>query len=1517
MRRKFSNIYSLLAVIILFGCNIIAQELKSLSFDKVIAENGLPSSSVDAFFKDSKGLMWIGTENGLCFFDGYKFHSFQNEPNNPNSITDNWILSINEDNEGNIWIGTHNGGINKYNKKTNKFTNYKIEENSIANLKNNRVWTIYCDNGGSVFYGSSGGFNVYDKQNDKFVNYCYSATDSLSLSNDAVNKIYKDSKNNIWICTFGGGLNRLIKSGSSIKFERFSNYAGLKNVANARVKTIAEDKNGNLWLGTFSDGLILFNYQNKTERLFNSKNGLFPDDRINSLICDLSGNIFVGSNKKGLFYITNENTKVSNKLIYEQYTYAKDQVYGVSDNTIISIYQDYNGIIWLGSNRGINKLNTTRGKFKLFRNNPENPNSVSEDIIKSLFQDSKGNFWVGTYHEGLNKFDINTGKSIVYKNNPNDINSLSNNSIWVIKEDGEGNLWVGTSFGLNKFDPSSGKAKAYIKDPTNPNSLIHNNISALKFLGDGYLWIGTWGGGLSILDLRGDKFINYSYDKNNAYSIGNDQIKFIFSDSEKNIWIGTLGGGLNKVEGKNISHYENLKFIRYVNDEKDIESISSNSITSIYEDSDKNIYVGTFGGGLNKFSIKDGEINKLKCEKYFIEDGLPGNTVYAITGDDKGFIWLSTNNGISRFDPVNKIFTNFNKNDGLQGDDFEQSVARFKDGRLAFGGYDGFNVFNPSDFNISKYNVPIILSTVKIGDEKELSAKDLLYVNEITMMPGQKSISIEFAALDFNDASKINYKYMLKGFDKDWHLIGTKRQAVYTNLDYGEYELLIAATNSYGVWNEKTLSVKLIVQPPFYLSNYAIVVYVIVLGLVLLIIFRKKLKAEKKRSVNDEVKIEQRIINNEKEIDDLLFAISDSINRVEDLQNFIMQNGETLLKYFDSYLVVGALYNNFESKIEPIFYKTKKDENEISAIAERAFSLCAFEEAIKINSSTYNDSEQIKNIIIANNLSEAPKNLKEFYTILLKNSKGKIMGMLGFAQNNGLLKTKLEKSQFEIFVLPQLSRAMEIKQADDVRKKYEFIVNASGSFMTLINASYIYEAANNAFVNSHKLKREEVIGKSIADIWGKKDFETKIKLYFDKALEGETINYQAWLETKKTGLLCYDITYYPYLNELGEYTHVVVVSRDITSLVKAEETVRKLNLAIEQTDEVIFMTDIEGIITYVNPAFEKIYGFKKEEVVGKRPSMLKSGYFEDEEYTKMWVQLINGKPIKAEMINRMKNGEFIEIENSISPFFDSYNNVLGFIAVQRDISERKKVEKALKEAKDLAELSDKLKGEFLAQLSHEIRTPLNSVINSIQFIQEELNEHITEDAALLFDSVSVSAKRIVRTVHMIVNMSELQTGSYEYIQKFVDIGELAENTSKTYAEAAKEKEIEFVYQNNLESSRIFCDEYSVEQIIHQLLDNAVKFTDKGTIEFTIDKNKFNELTFKVRDTGIGISETYITKMYQAFSQEQQGYTRKYDGNGLGLALTKKYCEINNAEIFCTSQKGLGTEFIVVFNNSKV
>ncbi len=413
------------------------------------------------------------------------------------------------------------------------------------------------------------------------------------------------------------------------------------------------------------------------------------------------------------------------------------------------------------------------------------------------------------------------------------------------------------------------------------------------------------------------------------------------------------------------------------------------------------------------------------------------------------------------------------------------------------------------------------------------------------------------------------------------------------------------------------------------------------------------------------------------------------------------------------------------------------------------------------------------------------------------------------------------------------------------------------------------------------------------------------------------MNYQAWLETKNTGRLWYDISYYPYKDEKDEITHVVVVSRDITALVKAEETVRKLLLAVEQTDEVIFTTDINGKITYVNPAFEKIYGYYKDEVIDQTPAILKSEFMQEEDYYKLWTTIISGKSHKAEFINKTKSGELIEVENSVSPFFDSFNNILGFISVQRDISERKKIEKTLRDAKDAAESSDKLKGEFLAQLSHEIRTPLNALINSASLIQDEVKDVISEDTNVLFDSVTTSAKRIVRTVHMILNMSELQTNTYEYIPKYIELNEKVEKLISEYKSVIEEKGLQIVKNNNLENSNIFGDEYSIEQILVQLIDNAVKFTDSGIIDITIDKNKFNELQIKIKDTGIGISELYQENLYQPFSQEEQGYKRKYDGNGLGLALVKKYCELNNAEINCISSKGLGTEFIITFNNSKV
>jgi len=247
------------------------------------------------------------------------------------------------------------------------------------------------------------------------------------------------------------------------------------------------------------------------------------------------------------------------------------------------------------------------------------------------------------------------------------------------------------------------------------------------------------------------------------------------------------------------------------------------------------------------------------------------------------------------------------------------------------------------------------------------------------------------------------------------------------------------------------------------------------------------------------------------------------------------------------------------------------------------------------------------------------------------------------------------------------------------------------------------------------------------------------------------------------------------------------------------------------------------------------------------------------------------------------------------------------------INDLKNLNERLKIAKEKAESSDKLKSEFLAMISHEIRTPINILLNYSSLIREELNEEQLQTNKFIFNAIQKAGWRLIRTVDLIVTTAEIQTGSYEITKTKLNIGKLLNSIVVDCKPFVSEKEINFTFENKTESSVLIADEYSIKQIFSNLIDNAVKFTEKGFVEIKLFKNDSNKLVFQIKDTGIGISDEYKEKIFNEFSQEQQGYTRKFDGNGLGLSLVKKCCEINNADLSYESEKEKGTTFTVIFN----
>ena len=255
------------------------------------------------------------------------------------------------------------------------------------------------------------------------------------------------------------------------------------------------------------------------------------------------------------------------------------------------------------------------------------------------------------------------------------------------------------------------------------------------------------------------------------------------------------------------------------------------------------------------------------------------------------------------------------------------------------------------------------------------------------------------------------------------------------------------------------------------------------------------------------------------------------------------------------------------------------------------------------------------------------------------------------------------------------------------------------------------------------------------------------------------------------------------------------------------------------------------------------------------------------------------------------------------------------IGIDRDITERKRIEKELVEAKERAEESDKLKTEFLAQMSHEIRTPLNAIIGNADYLNDYFSNKMNQESSDCFDSIRLASKRIIRTVDLILNAAELQSSGYK--PHFVKVDLNLEILSKLFHEhqlSAKQKGLEFIYTCIENDTNVIADEYCITQIFANLIDNAIKYTKKGKVEILLEKNKTGNITVEVKDTGIGISKEFLPRIFGPFTQEEQGYTRTFEGNGLGLALVKRYCELNNIIIEVDSEKNEGSTFRIIFTS---
>ncbi len=803
--------WRLIGLILLGFCQPLGVSAQPYQFRHLTIEEGLSQSSVNCIMQDRHGFLWFGTQDGLNRYDGYDFRVYRYDQADTNSLSNNWIWDILEDRSGKIWIATWKG-LTKYDPCTDHFTRYLPDVRNPGAISGERPSSVCMDGDGNLWIGIwGGGLDRYDPETDDFDRFLSRPEDPETLPGNLVREVFSDHKNRLWVGTWSGlALGGKQKDGS-VTFTRFVHDGkDPRSIGSNHIMSVLEDHNGRIWIGTRGGGLNLFSEKDSSfvHFVYEKEN---PKSISSNDICvlyeDSQHRFWVGTFTEGL------NLFDPVKGAFTRIPQDPDDPKGLLSNNVYSITEDRSGLLWIGAG-GLNILDPRMVHFRHYRYSRKNKFSLSNNNVSSFYEDHTGNIWVGTKGGGLNGFNRKTGRFTVYSHDPEDPRSISSSHVSAVTGNGSGTIWVATSDnGLNRFDPVR---KNFTHIPAIQNTegeemIDIKYINDLCFTSKNILWIATDNKGLVRYDVLAGRGKTY---KSIAWSdriLDLSSLLTLWAGSGGKLWIGTWGVGLLSIDMKT------GRFSTYPVREKDSLSIAGNMVHVIYETRDsagRILWVGT-NKGLS-YMRPDGP----SCGEFrhiTIKNGLPSNIIYGILQDNRGYLWISTNMGLSRYDPASGQIKNFDMYDGLQNNEFNlHACLRLQDGALLFGGVNGFNLFRPEMIRENDYRPPVVLTSFKVFNKEMDFTKSLTEIKKIVLTWKQNFFSFEFAALDFAQPAKIQYAYRMVGVDKDWVFSGNRRYASYTRIDPGDYVFQVKGTNRDGIWSDKILSVGIEVRPPYW-----------------------------------------------------------------------------------------------------------------------------------------------------------------------------------------------------------------------------------------------------------------------------------------------------------------------------------------------------------------------------------------------------------------------------------------------------------------------------------------------------------------------------------------------------------------------------------------------------------------------------------------------------------------------------------------------------------------------------
>ncbi len=825
MKRCFL-LYCLLFVFYTYG-----QQPKEYKFINFSNKNGLSSNSINAIIKDKNGFMWFATEDGLNKFDGQNFIAYRHKAYDSTSIGRGAVIAMTQDKHKQLWLAA-NFTLSLYNQNQDAFFNYDFS-------KYGWITSLCADSFGKIWVGTYSGLFVFDPHTHNVTSF----KANTGPQANTINCITEDSRHNIWI----GSTNGLhLFHRKSATFKRYSHDpANPNSLSSNLIRCITEDTHGQLWIGTDTGGINVMNPSNGFCKIYRANiadNTSLSSNNIFKLAFDKAGQLWVGTDvgPNILHPQTNQVERIKCSLLGQDGHIAR-----IAGRSVRDIYIDEAGIYWIAIHQGgVNKYDTNLTVFNHKPFHLFDPNGLTGSSVMTFAEDISGEIFVGLEGTGINKFNPKTGTIKPYTLKEDKINHAS----VIALASQNHNLWIATyQFGLYRVNTQTG-AVNYFALPTSKNNLNDVPVNCISIDKNGLPWFGTNGGGVYLYHASKNTLVSlqdfFELPSSNKLPL-NGYITSIIEDLQGNVWIGSNGTGIAVFS----PYTKKFQVFNHGNSNLPIDKVQS-----VLCDKSGKIWIGLSGGGLclykpekNNFDIFDERAS------------LSNEVIYSILEDNRGQLWLSTNKGISTFDPRKKIFRNFSHYNGIQQSTFNVGAGlKTSDGQLFFGGLDGFNYFNPDNIIQKKIIPPLFITSLKVNNKLVSPAENaeitehISVAKEITLNYKQ-NFSLDFMALNYTVPHENRYAYRLDGFDKEWNQANT---AVYTNLDPGVYTFRLKAYSENGAWTTPEKVIKVTVKPPFWRTYYAYISYVLIVVFIFWALRRSSIQKLKNEFAREQERLE-------------------------------------------------------------------------------------------------------------------------------------------------------------------------------------------------------------------------------------------------------------------------------------------------------------------------------------------------------------------------------------------------------------------------------------------------------------------------------------------------------------------------------------------------------------------------------------------------------------------------------------------------------------------------------------